>query len=193
MADVAELDNLIAASVREFEMRELNRRLLTEAERETVLDQTLGPKVRPAAGEAFVVGDSTAGVTGNSLWFQSRRIHFAIVLSVAVGSGGNSQAPTYWVDINCTLNRSYRIRVATIVDTDSFLVALARFMSFKVVPTVEEEIHEQRRVEELAAASEANTERRQRRMELLAIRQQQLLRDLIQVECAPRITFGVIY
>jgi hypothetical protein len=193
MTDIGELDNLIAASVREFEMQQLNRRLVNEAEREKVLYQTLGPKVQPLAGESFVVGDPIAGVTEKSVWFQSRRVHFAVVLSIAVGSAGNNKGHTYWVDVNCTLNRSYRIRVPTMLDTDNFLVALARFMSFKIVPTVESEIREQHRIEELAAATEANVERRQRRMELLAIRQQQLLRDLIQVECAPRITFGVIY
>jgi hypothetical protein len=66
-------------------------------------------------------------------------------------------------------------------------------MSFRIVPTIEQEMREQRRAEELAAANEADAAVRQRRMEYLARQQNQLLDTLIQVECAPRISFGVIY
>lgn len=97
------------------------------------------------------------------------------------------------IRINCTLHRSYRIAIPTIPEADNFLIALSQFRSFKIVPTVEDEMREQRRAEEAISAQEANLERRQRRMEYLALRQQQLLAELIQVECAPRVSFGVVY
>ena len=193
MSEIADLDKLVADNIRDFEIGELRRRHLSASEREAILNETLGRKAEPKKDESFVVGDPAAGVTSKSVWFQFRRIHFATIVSIAVGEIRKEDQFKYCVDVNCTLNRSYRITVPTIPDADSFLVALSQFMSFKIVPTIEEEIREQRRTEEAAAENEANVERRQRRMEFLAIRQQQLLRELIQVECAPRISFGVIY
>lgn len=158
-----------------------------------MLNETLGPKTQPAAAKAFVVGDPAAGVTSKSVWFESRRVHFAAIVSIAVGEVRDADHRKYCVDVNCTLRRSYRIGLATILETDSFLVALSQFMSFTIVPTVEEEIRDQRRAEEPAAANDATAEHRHHRMESLALRQQRLLDELIQVECAPRISFGMIF
>jgi hypothetical protein len=193
MSDISKLDALIADNVREFELGRLRRRSLSAAEREKMLTETLGPEGQPVKGETFAVGDAVAGVTPKSVWFQSRRIHFATIVSIAVGELRDGDRHRYSVDVNCTLRRTYRINVATILDADNFLVALAQFMSFKIAPTVEEQIREEQRAEEAAAVTEADAARRHRRMEQLAIHQRQLLAELIQVECAPRISFGVIY
>jgi hypothetical protein len=191
--NMTDLDNLIADNVREFELTELRRRELTAAEREKMLTETLGAKTQPQAGEKFAVGDAVAGVTPKSIWYQFRRVPFAAVVSVAVGEIRKGEQFEYCVDVNCTVHRSYRIRLATVPETDNFLTALSQFMSFKIVPTIEEQMREQRRAEELAAANEADAAVRQRRMEYLARRQNHLLATLIQVECAPRVSFGVIY
>jgi hypothetical protein len=192
MSDISDLDKLVADNVREFEITEIRRRKLSEVEREAMLDETLGPKTEPQNGERFVVGDPVAGITSKSVWFQFRRIHFATIVSIAVGEVRSDDNFYYCIDLNCTLRRSYRISVPTIPEADSFVVGLSQFMSLNIVATVEEEFRNQQRAEEEAAANEANIERRQRRSELLAARQNQLLRELIQVECAPRISFGMI-
>jgi len=194
--DISDLDNLIADNVREFERNELRRRQLSAAEREKMLTDTLGAKTQPIADEKFAVGDAVAGVTSRSIWYQFRRVHFAAVISIAVGEIPKHDEDSqfeFCVDINCTVHRSYRIKLPTIPETDSFLNALSQFMSFRIVPTIEDELREQRRAEELAAASEADALTRQRRMEFLARQQNQLLNSLIQVECAPRISFGMVY
>jgi hypothetical protein len=193
MSSANELDDLIAENVRDFELGELRRQKLTAAEREKMLTATLGPRIQVNSGEAFTVGGAGAGITARSVWFEFRRIHFATIVGIGVGEFHDQNGAKYCVDINCTVRRSFRIGVSTILESDNFLVALARFTSFRIVPTVEEELREQRRAEELLAASEANVERRQRRMEHLATRQQQLLNELIQVECAPRVSFGMIF
>ncbi len=193
MSHISELDKIIEENVREFELSQLRRKQLNVAEREELLTKTLGPTTEPRNGELFVVGDTAAGITSKSAWFQFRRIHFATIVSIAVGELREGDRFKYCVDINCTIKRSYRIGVPTILDADNFLVVLSQFMSFKIVPTVEEEIEKQRKAEELAAANDADAERRHRRMEFLAIQQQQLLNDLIQVECAPRVSFGMIF
>jgi hypothetical protein len=193
MQKVTDLDQLIADNVREFEVKELRRRQLTVAEREKMLSETLGAKTEPPAGENFAVGDAAAGITSKSIWYQFRRVHFAAVISVAVGELRKDEQFEYCVDINCTVHRSYRIKLQTVPETDNFLTALSQFMSLRIVPTVEEEMREQRRAEERAAANETDAKIRQRRMEFLAREQNQLLDTLIQVECAPRISFGVIY
>lgn len=193
MDNIADLDKLIEENLREFELGELRRHQFTLAEREKMLTETLGPRIQPLKDEAFVVGDTTAGATPKSVWFEFRRIHFATIVSVAVGELRDTEPLEYCVDINCTLRRSYRIRLPTIQQADNFLVGLSRFASLRIVPTVEEEIREQQRLERMAVANEADAERRQRRLEFLAIRQQQLLENLIQIECAPRVAFGVIF
>src|SRR5688572_27593957 len=134
MPDVPDLDNLIANNVREFELGEYRRRQLSVIEREKMLTETLGAKAQPAAGEKFIVGDLTAGVTAKSIWYQSRRVPFAAVVSIAVGDTRIGDKSAYCVDINCTVRRSFRIKLQTIPETDNFLVALSQFMSFKVVP-----------------------------------------------------------
>jgi hypothetical protein len=195
MRDVSDLDKLIADNVREFEVGELRRRRLSAAEREKVLTETLGAKTDPAPGEKFAVGDAAAGVTPRSIWYQHRRIQFAVVVNIAVGElprDGQGDTFEYCVDINCTVQRSYRIRLPSIPETDNFLTALAQFTSFRIVPTIEEAMREQRRAEERAAANEADAVVRQRRMEFLARQQNELLRTLILVDCAPRVSFGVI-
>lgn len=192
MGTVNDLDKLIAGQIREFEVGELRRCRLGAAERDKVLAETLGAKVQPLAGEKFAVGDAAAGVTPKSIWYQCRRIQFAVLLSIAVGEipkDVEDDQFEYCVDINCTVHRSYRIRLPTIPETDNFLTALSQFTSFKIVPTIEEDMREQRR----AAANEADAAVRERRMEFLARQQNQLLGTLIQVECAPRVSFGVIY
>ena len=188
MGNIDDLDRLIAPRVRAFE-----RRHMSGPEREQMLNQTLGKEQEVLKGEAFVIGDRTAGVTSKSVWFENRRIHFAAIASIAVGEIEDADPVKYCVDINCTVHRSYRISVQTIPQADNFLVGLSQFMSFKLVPTMEEEMREQLHAEELAAANEANADRRQRRMEALAIRHQELVRGLIQIEAAPRVSFGVIY
>lgn len=196
MENLSDLDKLIADNVREFELGELRRRQLSADEREKMLTETLGAKVPLHTGEKFAVGDAAAGVSSKSIWHQFRRVHFAAVLSIAVGEirkGDDSDQFEYCIDINCTVNRSYRIKLSNIPETDNFLTALSQFMSFKIVPTLEEEMREQRRLEELAAANEADIAVRQRRMEYLACQQNQLLSTLIQVECAPRVSFGMIF
>ncbi|HEY8751358.1 MAG TPA: hypothetical protein VIM11_25480 [Tepidisphaeraceae bacterium] len=193
MSNVDDLDNLIADNVRDFELGELRRRKLSAAEREQMLTETLGPKSQPSNGEGFALGDGSVGVTPKSVWFEFRRIHFATIVNIAVGEQHEGDRFKYWVDINCTAHRSYRIGVPTILEADNFLVVLSQFLAFKIVPTVEENLREQRQAEEIVASNEANVERRQRRMEFLAIRQQRLLSALIQIECAPRVSFGVIY
>ena len=193
MQNVNDLDNLIADNVREFELAEVRRHQLSAAEREKMLDETLGVKTQPSPGEKFSVGDAAAGVTPKSIWYQFRRVQFAVVVAIAVGEIRTGDSYEYCVDVNCTLNRSYRIKLAAIPETDNFLTALSQYMSFKIVPTIEEELRDQRRAEELAMANEIDAAVRQRRMEFFARQQNQLLNTLIQVECAPRISFGVIF
>src|SRR4051794_28344335 len=128
MPDIGDLDKLIADNVREFELGERRRRgPLSAAERERMLTETLGPKSQPQAGEKFSVGDAAAGITPKSIWYQFRRVHFAAVVSVAVGevrkAGGDDQFD-YCVDLNCTVHRSYRIKLPAIPETDNFLTAL---------------------------------------------------------------------
>lgn len=196
MPDANELDRLISAEVCRFERAELRRGKLGTADRERVLGDTLGPVAQPLSGEKFAIGDPVAGITSKSIWYQSRRIHFAIVTSIAVGEIGDDvggDGTDYCVDINCTLHRSYRIKLPTIPETDNFITALSQFMSIRIVPTLEDEMRERMRAEELGLANEVDAAARQRRMELLARQQNDLLSTLIQVECAPRISFGMIF
>jgi hypothetical protein len=187
--DVNELDKSIAANVREFELNEIRRQRYSLEEREKILTEFLGPETNLLKDEAFSVGDEAAGVTSKSVWFQYRRIYFPVIINIAVGELAEEGGFKYCVDVNCTLRRSYRIVLPTIPDTDKFLVALSKFMELTIVPTVEEELREKNRAAQLAAMTEADADRRQRRMELLAIQQRDLLDTLIQVECAPRVSF----
>jgi hypothetical protein len=193
MAGVGDLDAFFADSIREFEVGELRRRHLDAEERERVLTENLGPPSSPHPDEPFVAGDSKAGVTARSCWFRGRRIHFATIVSVAVGAHHEAEKLRYWIDINCTLKRSFRITLPTILDADHLLVALSKFFSLKIVPTVEEEAAEARKLEEAAIARETNADLRQRRMEALAHKQQELLKDLILVESAPRVSIGFLF
>jgi hypothetical protein len=193
IVDINDLDDSIEGNVREFEFGELRRRRLSHSEKEHLFDETLGPRIKPPREEDFIIGDAAAGISVKSIWLEERRIHFATVLSLAVGEKRGRKGIEYAVDVNCTIHRSYRIHVTSIRDADNFLVALSRCTNVTVVPTVEEEMERQRQAEEIAAANESNAAIRQRRMELLAIRQKQLLKTLVLVESAPRISFGILF
>jgi hypothetical protein len=193
MSGVHHIDNLIADQVREFEIEERRHHRIDADDFERVLTETLGAKTKPAAGEVFSVGDAMAGITSRSVWYQFRRIHFAVIASIAVGELRNGGRLGYALDVNCTLRRSYRFVLSAIPETDNFLVALSQFTSFKLVPTIEDDLRAQRAAEEISAIKEANSELAERRMQSLARQQNELLSTLIQVECAPRISFGVLY
>jgi hypothetical protein len=191
---VHEIDDLIAENVKEFEKDQLRRRTLAGAERERVLSEMLGPRIEIDGGERFVIGDALAGVTTKSIWFENRRVHFAVVVSIAVGEKAaalKEQPQQFWVDLNCTVNRSFRVALKNVLQTDQFLVALSQYMSLKIVPTVEASMREQREAAERAALAEADSVRRQKRMEVLALQQQQLLADLVQIEASPHIFFTI--
>lgn len=193
MADMSELDRLIEENLPAFEAQQMRRRQLSRDEREEILSRTLGPPTTPAQGENFVLGDISTGITSKSVWLERRRIHFAVIVSIAVGEIREKGKATFHVDLNCTADRSYRVRMPTILQADNFLVGLSQFMSFRVVPTAEEQLREQLRAEDMAASKEARSEQRQRRMEYIALRQAHLLENLIEIESAPRISYGFIY
>ena len=182
--DISELDRQIEQSVREFELSQLRRQQITGRERSDLLDQTLGRTTSPAKDERFVVGNSTVGVTPKSIWFEDRRIYFAILTGVAVGEQHRDGKVLCWVDINCTAHRSYRIRLKNILQADAFLAALAQYTSFRIVPTIEEQMQEQAIADQIAAAAEQKADQRARRAEGIAWRQANLLENLVQVDSA---------
>jgi hypothetical protein len=180
--DISKLDRQIEQSVREFELSQLRRQQITGRERSDLLDQTLGRTASPAKDEGFAVGSSTVGITPKSIWFEGRRIHFAILTGIAVGERHTDGKVVCWVDINCTAHRSYRIRLKNILQTDAFLTALAQYTSFRIVPTIEEQMQEQAIADQIAAAGEERADQRARRAERIAWRQANLLENLVQVD-----------
>ncbi len=138
MADISDLDRLIEDNVRAFEVEQLKRHNLTPAEREQLLDR------RPAASEpmkdeAFSIGKVAAGVTSKSVWFERRRIHFAVIVGVAVGERRDGDNLWCWVDLNyASVKDLSAVRVQNILQADAFLVMPSQFTSFKVVPTLED-------------------------------------------------------
>src|SRR4051812_8095770 len=99
MSNINDLDNLITASVRDFERLRFQRGQLAPAEREKMLTEMLGPKHEPRKGEAFVVGDAFAGITAKSVWFESRRVHYATIVDVALGEVCHGERVKYCVDL----------------------------------------------------------------------------------------------
>lgn len=178
MADMNELDRLVAGNLQSFEVDQLRQRRMTKSEREEYLNLTLGPAIAPASNESFVLGNPATGITSKSVWLERRRIHFAVIVSIAVGERRIDEKRLYWVDLNYTAGRSFRLMMPTVLHADAFLVRLSEFMSFKIVPTAEDDLKEQIRL----AEQEAKSEQRQRRLEYLAKQQQRLLQDLVVVE-----------
>lgn len=190
---IEELDSLIADRVKDFEAEllqaDFKQRRLAESERQAFLNRTLGNKVNPLTDEAFTLGDAEAGITSRSIWFGSRRVHYAVLVSIAIGEIEGK----YSIDLNCTLNRSFRVIVDSISETDTFLCALSGYTSFKIVPTVEEVARVRREEENREAMRIQDEIERQRRLEYLARQQNALLQDLVVIESSPRTSFGVIF
>lgn len=202
---INDIDAAIAERVKEFDQdlvrshRHLQQELLRQGqldaeERAAFLDHNLGPVSRPSDNEIFVTGDEHAGVSQKSLWFASRRVHYASLLSVAVGDLVlDQQVRGYCIDLNCTLQRSFRITVRSILETDAFLVALAQYTSFKIVPTIEQAAAERRRIEEVEAMRILDSEQRQARLEEIAHAQVSLLQTLVAIEASPKVSFGILF
>ncbi|MGA2582179.1 MAG: hypothetical protein ABSG31_02785 [Tepidisphaeraceae bacterium] len=156
------------------------------ANRETILNATFGPKISLKQDEVLVFGTIQNGVTRYGVWSGERRVPFAAINSVSLVQTIDQGV---MCDFNCTLDRRLSFVGLTVPQSDDLLAAASQFKQLPVVPTLEEQL--QMQAEKRAEAN--RTLAAARRRELLALSQAKLLQQLVKLEAAPRVYWGVIF
>jgi len=157
---------------------------------EMAMQKMFGSKIQPRPDEAFVLGTSKGGVTKLGVWWSDRRVPFPIITSVSLLQ---IDKETVRFDCNCTLNRRLSVMGLSVAQTDHLLIAISEFRQFPIVPTMEEQLRREASKEAESRAIVEGASDAARRAEMSARRQEFFLRQLVAIESAPRVYWGMVF